>query len=357
MDRRQFIGSLSLIAAAVPIHAIQPKRIAAAGLPESDFSRRLKPIGRILEMEGYYVWCNSPIVGEDGKIHVFFSRWKEEKGMSGWINGCEIAHAVADSPVGPYQVMDTVLAPRGDGHWDATTCHNPLIKKVNDQYLLFYMGNANGKTNTKRIGLATSDTLYGPWERSDEPLLGVGEEGAWDDHCTTNPAFVELEDGRCFLYYKSWNTHDYENYTDPAIRGNRKYGLAIAAAPKGPYQRYAGNPVVDFSRKGDNRQFEDAVVWREQDKFYMIARDMGVVDHRVGLIMSSVNGVEWSEPKIAYKALSDYVEEPPAPAHLKRYGRFERPMLLLEAGKPSWLFGTAQGGKYMTSSAFVFKCG
>ncbi len=357
MDRRQFVNSLSWIALGLPLHHVIGKDIKTTHLPESDFSRMLKPMGRILEMKGYYVWCNSPILGNDGKVHVFFSRWKEEKGMSGWINGSEIAHAIADTPVGPYHVLGTVLAPRGDGYWDATTCHNPLIKKVGSQYLLFYMGNANGKTDTKRIGLAKSASLHGPWERSDKPLLDVGEAGTWDDHCTTNPAFVEMENGRCFLYYKSWNTHDYENYTDPAIRGNRKYGLALATSPEGPYHRYAGNPVIDFSGRGDNRQFEDAFVWRKHGKFYMIARDMGVFDHQIGLIMSSVDGVDWSEPRIAYKALSNYVEEPPAPAHLKRYGRLERPMLLLENGKPAWLFGTAQGGKYMTSSAFVFKCG
>ena len=33
------------------------------------------------------------------------------------------------------------------------------------------MGNTNGKLNTKRIGLATSDSLYGLWDRPDEPLL------------------------------------------------------------------------------------------------------------------------------------------------------------------------------------------
>ncbi|NCB09670.1 MAG: hypothetical protein EOM73_16120, partial [Bacteroidia bacterium] len=38
---------------------------------ESDFSKKLKPVGRILEEEGYYVWCNSPIYAPDGKVHVF----------------------------------------------------------------------------------------------------------------------------------------------------------------------------------------------------------------------------------------------------------------------------------------------
>ncbi|MCH5685385.1 hypothetical protein LWM68_14680 [Niabella sp. W65] len=47
--------------------------------PVSGFSRRLRPVGRALELEGYYVWCNTPIKGPDDKIHVFFSRWDARK--------------------------------------------------------------------------------------------------------------------------------------------------------------------------------------------------------------------------------------------------------------------------------------
>lgn len=315
---------------------------------------KLTPIGRALELEGYYVWCSSPIDGPDGKVHLFFSRWDAKKKMGGWLNGSEIAHAVADSPESPFQVVGTVLAPRGPGFWDATTCHNPLIKKVGDKYCLFFMGNSNGKTNTKRIGLATADSLYGPWKRPDAPLLEAGPAGAWDDHCTTNPAFVQHPNGQYWLYYKSWNTAEYEAATG-AIRGNRKYGLAISDRLEGPYKKYEGNPVIDFSGKGANRQFEDAFLWRQKGKFHIIARDMGVYNHEVGLLMHSKQGYHWTEPEIAYRALTDYVKEPDAPTHLKRYGRLERPMLLIRDEKPRYLFGAAQGGKYQTSSTFIFK--
>jgi len=65
--------------------------------------------------------------------------------------------------------------------------------------------------------------------------------------------------------------------------------------------------------------------------------------------------LHWSDPLIAYEALSTYIAEPPAPPHLKRYGRLERPQLLLKDGKPEYLFTASQGGKHMTSSAFILK--
>ena len=233
----------------------------------SDFARRLKPLGRILELEGYFVWGTSPIVAPDGKIHVFFSRWDAKKGMGGWINGSEITHAVADKPEGPYYDIKTILAPRGDGFFDGTTCHNPHIQLIDSKYCLFYMGNSNGKTNTKRIGMATADTLSGPWKRPDKPLLEAGEGNSWDNHCTSNPAFLKHPNGQYWLYYKSWNTEDYEHPINPVIRGNRKYGLAIAEKLEGPYIKYSGNPIIDYSKLGNNRQLEDGNVFIENGRF------------------------------------------------------------------------------------------
>ena len=278
--------------------------------PVSDFCRRLRPMGRILEEEGWYVWCNAPMAGPDGRIHVFFSRWPQGKGMGGWITSCEIAHAVADRPEGPYQVTGPVLSPRGEGAWDATTCHNPHVQIVDGRYCLFYLGNRNGKTDTKRVGLAVADSLEGPWQRMDEPLLETGPEGAWDDHCTTNPSFLRHPNGQYWLYYKSWNTADYLN-DQPPVRGNRKYGLAVAERLEGPYHRHPENPLIDFSGRGNNRQCEDAYIWLEDGIFKIITRDMGVFNHEVGLYMESPDGLQWSEPSIAYYPISHYIDQPP----------------------------------------------
>ncbi|HYG20131.1 MAG TPA: glycoside hydrolase family protein [Ohtaekwangia sp.] len=318
------------------------------------FSQKLLPIGRNLEWEDGFVWCNSPIDGPDNKVHVFYSRWRAEKKMGGWLNGCEIAHATASSPEAPFEYIQTVLAPRGGDAWDATTCHNPHIQFVDGKYCLFYMGNSNGRTNTKRIGLATADSLYGPWRRPDQPLLQTGEPGAWDDHCTTNPAFVKHPNGKYHLYYKSWNTREYES-ANGAVRGNRKYGVAAADKPEGPYIKSEKNPVLDFSSRENNAQLEDAYVWLEESKFNMLARDMGFFDHQKGLYLHSEDGLAWSAPSVAYHGLDHYVKEGPAPDHLKRYGRLERPQLLIRNGRPAYLFTAAQGGRYGTSSSFIFK--
>jgi hypothetical protein len=345
------LAALPRAFAAAPSSSAMP---STSDLPLSDFARRLRPLGRILEEEDWYVWCIAPTYGDDGRTHVFFSRWPKARGMGGWINACEIAHAVADAPEGPYTVLGPVLSPRGPGFWDATTCHNPHIQKVGDRWALFYLGNSNGKTDTKRIGLATAPSLDGPWTRSDAPILLPGPEGAWDDHCTTNPALVVHPDGGYMLYYKSWNTADYLR-DKPPVRGNRKYGVALSRTLEGPYEKHPANPLVDFSGLGENRQCEDAYVWREGDRFRMVVRDMGVFNHEYGLIMDSPDGIAWSSPEIAYLAADAYFEQPPRPKHLNRYGRFERPQLLMRDGRPTHLFVTTQGGHHETASGFVFR--
>src|ERR1700712_439746 len=120
MKRKEFIQSVSLLTIG---SLFTNELFAFADDHLSDFSKHIKPVGRALEMDGYYVWCNSPIEAPDGKIHIFFSRWLASKKMGGWINGSEIVHAVADTPESNFEIKETVLAPRGRGFWDATTCH------------------------------------------------------------------------------------------------------------------------------------------------------------------------------------------------------------------------------------------
>lgn len=350
--RKEFLQTSALGMAAVFFGSSFMSLLVAEDKPYFN----LKPIGRQFSLEGYYIWCTSPIWGEDGKVHLFYSRWKKEKGMGGWLNGSEICRAEADSPFHKFEHKQIILTPRGGEFWDATTCHNPLIKKVEDQYYLFFMGNSNGKTDTKRIGLATSKSLDGEWTRPEQPLLLPGEKGAWDDHCTTNPAFVKGNDGKYWLFYKSWNTEEYETQKGP-IRGNRKYGLAKADFPMGPYKKISANPVIDFSSLPNNAQLEDAFIWKQNGKYHMVARDMGFFNHEYGLHLTTKDGLHWSKPEIAYLEMKHYINEPDPPKNLKRFGRLERPMILMSKdGKtPQFLVGATQGGAFETSTTFIFE--
>lgn len=311
---------------------------------ESNFAKALSGGKRILGAEGWNVWGASPIWGDDGKVHVFYSRWPGSH--SNWLRNSEIAHAVADQPEGPYTVIGTVLKGRGEGHWDADTIHNPTVHKVGDRYAMFFIGNnlkiaddaGMHHAGSQRVGLAMADDLNGPWERVGEgPLLDTStDRKAWDSFLTTNPAFFQHENGESWLYYKAWDKHN-DNM--------RKMGLSIAKDIEGPYRKVEENPLVSFAPM--RKQVEDAYVFQYKEKFYMVMRDMGVIHAHVGLLLESDDGVGWSEPMLGYHTSQHYLGG--------TVERFERPQVLMKDGVPTHLFLALMGGEFHTSTAAVLK--
>ncbi|HAX96100.1 MAG TPA: glycosyl hydrolase family 43 [Prolixibacteraceae bacterium] len=330
---------------------------------ESNFCKRLIPCGRILEDPDYNVWCNSAIDGDDGKVHIFYSRWLNRYDHNGWIIDCEIAHAVADHAEGPYIFKDIVLDGSGTPDcWDAMTIHNPTIHKVDGRYVLIYIANRLGDVETTKIGMASADTLYGPWlPNPDNPIVDCGSEGEWDDVTADNPAFLKHPDGRFYIYYRSWKNRS--TWKKGAARID-KVGVAIADKVEGPYIKHPENPVVDLTRFTDTRPvgMEDPYVYIENGKIYMITRDYGYFTGQGsfqpngGLLFESDDGIHFiTPPKIAFHEASRYFELTEQEKKLPRFGRFERPQVLMRNNKPAYLFAAIRGGRYNTSSGFVFK--
>ncbi|QYY35068.1 glycoside hydrolase family protein [Ruficoccus sp. ZRK36] len=317
--------------------------------PRSDeltFYKRLQPVPVEggFRMPGYWVWCGSAIQGEDGRYHLFASRWSQEFPMfSGYILHSEIVHAVADTPSGPYTFVEKILPCTAADAWDGRMAHNPTIRKQGDTYLLYYIASTysrpDGAADTEemceesyaniRIGLATARSVNGPWEVRSEPVLDV-RPGKWDHAIVTNPAPVIRPDGGVLLYY----------------RANTPEGLAIGVAGadsyKGPYRRLSDEPVLHF----ENGDFvEDPFVWWSGDRYEMLAKDMlgGLTGElHAGVHMISPDGLEWQladSPK-AYSRDIAYAD-----GSRMRLGSLERPQLLFdENNQPVCLFAAAADG-------------
>ena len=161
------------------------------------FKDRLKSLskGNIFKTDGYYNWGSSIVKGDDGKYHLFYSRWKKEYSFTGWLLFSEVAHAVSNNPAGPWKFKETVLTGRGKDHWDAITAHNPKIKHFGNKYYLYYcstnMGGRNytegelvetAKTgyshpnwtilrSNQRTGVAVANSLNRPLMRMEKPLI------------------------------------------------------------------------------------------------------------------------------------------------------------------------------------------
>lgn len=298
-------------------------------------------------MEGYWVWCGSVIRGDDGRYHMFASRWPRNLEFGPhWVTNSEIVRAVSDTPEGPYTFAEVVLPPRGEEHWDGRMTHNPTVHRCGDTFLLFYTGvtysgptptpdrplDMGGKRLTytepwrnKRLGLATAPSVEGPWTRRDAPLIEP-RPGHWDAIATTNPAPCVAEDGSCLLVYKSIS------HLDDLLR----LGVARAAHYEGPYERPVDAPIFNFDETGDH--VEDAYVWRAGDRYELIMKDMKggpSGEMGAGVHALSEDGLHWRLAE-APKAWSRRVKWDDG-SETEQF-RVERPQLLIQDGRPTHLF-------------------
>jgi len=99
------------------------------------------PVGGGFAMEGYWVWCGSVIKGDDGRYHMFASRWPKKYPMHpGWLIASEVVRASCDTPAGKYQFEEVVLPARGAQYWDGRSTHCPQITRADGKYVLYYTG-------------------------------------------------------------------------------------------------------------------------------------------------------------------------------------------------------------------------
>jgi len=300
------------------------------------FKDRLQPLSpeNIFKTEGYYNWCSSMIRGDDGKYHLFYSRWPKKYGFDAWLTHSEVARAISNSPAGPWEYKETVLKSNGKGHWDAITVHNPKIKHFNGKYYLYYCSTNMGDKEfaegdlietalaggshpnwkilrpNQRTGVAVSNSINGPWTRMDQPLI---EPSGPITTLTVNPAIDQGKDGKYYLIVKG----DKPNET----RFIRNQAIAVSDSPTGPFKMQP-KPVIDYL------DTEDMSMWYDlkRDYFYAVFHA-----HTFIGMVSSPDGINW-------KKATEYVLTPKklalANGTTLEPDRLERPFVYQEKGDP-----------------------
>lgn len=321
----------------------------------NDMFSRIKTVPRNggFAMVGYWVWCPSVIVGDDGKYHMFASRWpKSVTFHPGWMFASEVVHAISDNPAGPYTFNDVALPARGAEYWDGRSTHNPRILKHRDRYILVYMGSTHpfsdalpgepvslsdprcvvGRAN-KRIGMAVSKSLCGPWERLEAPLLPT-KPGTFYSFFTSNPSLVIHDDESAYLMFKS---RRYEGYVHSAMY----IGAAKAQHYLGPYTVVGTQPLFGPENVGE---IEDPYAWCDQAGYHMLAKDMAdkiAGEHHSGILAHSADGWHWNLDKYpqAYSRKITWDD-----GTQETLGQMERPFAFIENGKVTHLFFAVMDG-------------
>ena len=305
-----------------------------------DFNKLIKPVPprAVLKMKNWVVWGGS-VVFDDGKYHMYFSRWPKGDKHKGWITDSEIAYAVSDDPLGPFEFQKTIIGKRGQKYWDADMAHNPNILKWKNKFYLYYTGNyGNGEfwihRNNQRIGVAVSDNPEGPWKRFDKPILDIDQNG-WDSLFTTNPSCCPTPDGGLILIYKAATDKKNTHSQDCPVA----HGVAFAKDPVGPFQK---KPDPIFKSGKAKFPGEDPYVFYHNDCFYTILKDMGgyYTDHKRALVLfESDDGINWelaSMPLVTTRKIKFENKK------VEEFQRLERPQILKINDKLSVLYCAAK---------------
>jgi hypothetical protein len=341
-----------------------------------DFQNNFIPsaLNPAFEMEDWWVWCGS-VIKDNGKYHMFASRWPKYLPFHpGWGMASEIVRAESDKLEGPYEFKEVVLGERGSGYWDGRSTHNPSIQKYKDTFILFYTGmtypypkitkedHLNHFTPewlasraSKRIGIATSKSIKGPWIRSDKPAFDI-RAGYFDDFFVSNPAPCVKKDGSVLLVYK---TRTYKKPPYDSKEGDMfstmKLGVAYTDFYTKPFVRLSNKPLFD-EKEGT---LEDPFIWEIDDGYSMIAKDwMGTYTNEQGsgVYAKSTDGIHWDIKK-DFKAFS--LDIPNDRGTTTHFGNMDRPFLYMEDDKMLGLFvavndGNEAGFKSLTKSWNAF---
>lgn len=316
----------------------QQKNILAPG--ELDLFSLVQPVPLSAKFinDSSYIWCGSLVKSHiDQKYHLFYSRWPREYGMNAWVTSSEVAHAVSDSPFGPFEHKDVTLPHRGLDYWDGMYSHNPTVHFFDGKYYLYYVGNfGDGKItspqlnwshrNNQRIGVAIADDPNGPWQRFDKPLLDISSDTtAFDAQMVANPSMTKMADGRFLMVYKAVGRQRPQPFGGPVV-----HLTAISDSPAGPFVKQ-NKPIftvddVDFPA-------EDPFVWYQDNCYYAIVKDMNGSFTDAGrslVLFYSTDGLDW---KLAKNPLVSDLNIKMVDGTVQKLEALERPQLVFEDGK------------------------
>lgn len=130
--------------------------------------------------------------------------------------------------------------------FDGYSVLSPEVIKKGGKFHMWYAG--NGGISSNQIGYATSDDGI-HWDRvSDDPVLRVGPEGAWDEGETVSPAIIVDKQGTIHMWYQGSD-------------GNKSYtGIGHATSTNGvDWQKDGANPLMVGESLG---------VWDAERVFY-----------------------------------------------------------------------------------------
>jgi len=306
----------------------------------SGIAANMSWIGAAVDDPDYYIWCTSPILGPDGKVSLFCSRWPKKYKFDGWSTHCEIARYVGDRPEGPFKFAEVAIPANPEASF-GNAVHNPAIARAGDKYVLLYISFDRTRNNKMLTCMAVADSLSGPWKKVNDgkPLLEPSTDPkhwTYDPWAMDNPTFLTYE-GKFYVFFKAARTgHQFDS----------RYGYAVSDKLEGPY-------VVSDQPCTDNISYiEDANAFLWNGQICLMTTDnfgthTGI--EGAGILWKSTDPAHFrlADAEIGFLRPSEYWGLG-ANIDLSRAAKlytsnnvikFERPGVLMIDGKPAYFYG------------------
>ena len=145
-----------------------------------------------------------------------------------------------------------------EGAYDDRAVFTPEVFAHRGRYYLVYqVVQAPYVVRVKNaVGMASSDSPYGPWAKLTAPILHPADNGQWlgdEDDCFKVIAKGDFDSHKvhdpCLVYYRDrfWLYYKGEQMGEGMTFGGRdiRWGVAIADQPEGPYLKSEYNPVTN----------------------------------------------------------------------------------------------------------------
>jgi predicted GH43/DUF377 family glycosyl hydrolase len=211
-------------------------------IPAPDITFSYSEVSGVGYESGIYRRDPSDIIKVDDIWHIWYSKPEGAK------NGASTIWHATSTNAGLDWVEEGMALPRGTNSWDSDSAFTPNILLYEDTYYLYYTGvgpnhweySSEYSTNSMfRIGVASSDSPYGPWTKyAGNPILVPSTDTTKFDSYRVDDACLAVRNDQIWLYHKGrpWGLGPTQT----------KMGVVIADDPLGPFVRQNGGDPVQL---------------------------------------------------------------------------------------------------------------
>ncbi|GGB11000.1 glycoside hydrolase family 117 protein [Agarivorans gilvus] len=229
----------------------------------------------------------------------------------------EVWHATSDDGM-TWKEQGSAITAGEPGRYDDRAVFTPEVLVHEGKFYLVYQTVKAPYTNRQieEIAIAWADSPYGPWTKSDAPILSPEQDGEWDgeednrfnvkskgsfdSHKVHDPCLMFFK-GQFYLYYKGETMGEGMNLGGREI----KHGVAIADNILGPYRKSEYNPISNSGH--------EVAVWHQNGGIASLITTDGPEKNTVQWAADGINFEIMSHIKGAPEALGIYRPEADEP--------------------------------------------